>query len=132
MSTSHLSNTNVTNLTPLAGLIKLKSSICPARRSPTSRRGPVSNFRRLTRFRVKVFEIRTSVTEKVPVVTPHPTAYRCDFGVTTHDLSTSNTRSYRQHYLAWHSHAVVLADSDTLLLAAFTLSRMLARPATAA
>ena len=47
MSTSHLSNTNVTNLTPLAGLIKVQAeefSICPARRSPTSRRGPVSNF----------------------------------------------------------------------------------------
>ena len=35
-------------------------------------------------------------------------------------------------YLAWHSHVVVLADADTLLLAAETLGRALARPATAA
>ena len=32
----------------------------------------------------------------------------------------------------WHSHVVVVADADTLLLAAFTLSRTLVRPATAA
>ena len=52
---------------------------------------------------------------------------------TTYGLSTSNTRSYRRHYLAWHSHAVVLADADTSCCsAAFTLSRTLARPATAA
>ena len=54
---------------------------------------------------------------------------------TTYGLSTSNTRSYRRHYLAWHSHVVVLADADTLcslLLAAETLGRALARPATAA
>ena len=45
---------------------------------------------------------------------------------TTYGLSTSNTRSYRRHYLAWHSHVVVLADADTLLLAAETLGRALA------
>ena len=53
----------------------------------------------------------------------------------------SNTRSYRRHYLARssllavaHSHVrrPVVADADTLLLAAFSLSRTLARPATAA
>ena len=41
-------------------------------------------------------------------------------------------RDSDSHYLAWHSHVVVLADADTLLLAAETLGRALARPATAA
>ena len=56
----------------------------------------------------------------------------CNTHGNTYGLSTSNTRSYRRHYLAWHSHVVVLADADTLLLAAETLCRALARPATAA
>ena len=63
----------------------------------------------------------------------------CNTHGNTYGLSTSNTRSYRRHYLAWHSHAVVLADADSdtfmlsnALLEAFTLSRTLARPATAA
>ena len=70
---------------------------------------------------------------------------------TVYGLSTSNTRSYRRRYLElprvalprrrrrWRArtHAMTHARTphgtwDTLLLAAFTLSRTLVRPATAA
>ena len=47
-------------------------------------------------------------------------------------LSAANTTSFRRHYLAWHSHAVVLADADTLLQHAVTLGDQLARPGSAA
>ena len=67
-----------------------------------------------------------------PIWPQDPKEKKSEPEIKSYGLSTSNTRSYRRHYLAWHSHVVVLADADTLLLAAETLCRALARPATAA